>query len=258
MSDSRIDDEGRKICLSHEFCMCLSHLNFFPMKMFTFGGIEMLRRLDISYNNISVLPTEIGMLHNLRYLWISNNPIRSLPEQIASLVKLQEIDLRHTLISKVPLIIGALHLHELDWSDTPMAVDIKARYNIQPGDLRSLKGLLSNIHERETIEHEFVDFLQNIRFVTESHSVPNFSDLVSEAVQIISNMFSNLVDFRMFLKRADNFLPKIFSQFDAETLLRSKETFFSFQKDSQRKCLAADLEIKVFTSFLIHRGHKLQ
>lgn len=258
MSDSRIDDEGEKIRLSHEFCMCLSHLNFFPMKMFTFGGVEMLRRLDISHNNISVLPAEIGILHNLRSLWISNNPIRSLPEQIASLIKLQEIDLRHTLIAKVPLVIGALDLHELDWSDTPMAVDIKARYNIQPGDLRSLKGLLSNINERETIEHEFVDFLQNIRFVTESHSIPNFSYLVSEAVQIISNMFVNLVDFRMFLKRAENFLPKAFSQFDTESLLRSKEAFLTFQKDSQRKCLAADLEIKVLKSFLNYRQRKLR
>lgn len=247
MSDPQIDDEGERIYVSHEFCMCLSHLNLFPMKLFTFSGVDMLRRLNISHNNISILPTEIGMLHNLRSLWISHNPIRRLPEEIASLVKLQEIDLRHTLISDVPFVIAVLDLHELDWSDTPMATDFKARYNILPGDLRSLKGILSNIHERKSVEQECVDYLQNVRFVTESSSIPNFGDSVAEIVLTISNMFINLVDFRMFLRRADNFLPKSFSQYDVESLLKSKEAFLSFQKDSQKKCLAADLEIKART-----------
>ena len=249
MAESKIDEEGKQCSTSHEFCVGHYRLNSFPMKLFSFSGVDSLRRLDLSYNNISLLPPEIGTLHNLRSLWISNNPIRHLPEQISSLLKLQEMDIRNTLVSKVPLVISVLNLHELDWRDTPMAIDFKTRYNITPGDLHSLKGLLKNIHEREEIEREFIDLLKNVRFVKESCFVPDFDNLITEAVRTISNMFDSLQDFRMFLRRADNFLPKKLSDFTVEILTHCKESFISFQRDSQRKCLGADLEIKVSNSF---------
>lgn len=62
---------------------------------------------------------------------------------------------------------------------------------------------------------------------------------------MISDMFENLADFRMFLRRADNFLPDKFEKFDITSLKASKVAFISFQRDAQRKRLAADVEIKV-------------
>lgn len=244
---SRIDEERKRSLTSHQLCLGCERLNSFPLEIFTFAGMDMLKRLDISYNNISILPSEIGMLTNLRSLFINHNPITNLPDSVSSLIKIEDIDIRNTLISKVPLVISVLKdLHELDWRETPMAFNFEEMYNILPGDLISLKELLGSLHEREEIKKEFVDLLENVTFVREGASIPNFHSLVNEYVQIISIMFVSTVDFRMFLRRADNFLPKLFTQFSKESLENSKVSFVNFQRDSQRKRLSADLEIKVY------------
>lgn len=212
---SRINEERKRSVTTHQFCFGNERLNCFPIALFTFSGIQLLKRLDLSYNNISEIPSEIGLLTNLRSLWISNNPIKSLPASISNLTKIEDIDIRKTLISEVPLCVSVFEeLHDFDWTDTPMASNFKKSYNINPGDLHKLKDLLRSMHEREEIEKEFIDLLENVTFIKEGTMINNFHGLVKGYVQIISSMFSSTTDFRSFLRRADNFLPKLFSQFN--------------------------------------------
>jgi Leucine-rich repeat (LRR) protein len=199
---SRINEERKRSLTSHQFCFGCERLTTFPITLFTYSGIEMLKRLDLSYNNISEIPLEIGLLTNLRSLWISNNPIKSLPGSISSLTKIEDIDIRKTLISEVPLCVSVFEeLHDFDWRDTPMAANFKETYNILPGDLKGLKDLLSSMHEREEIEKEFIDLLENVAFIKEGTMISNFHGLVTEYVHVISAMFGSTTDFRSFLRR---------------------------------------------------------
>ena len=105
---AEVDDELKKSVASHDLCVSHFRLNQFPMQLFQANGMEMLRRLDISFNYITVLPKEIGLLTNLRILLIGSNPISYLPEEIATLTKIEEMDIRNTKIAEVPLVISVL------------------------------------------------------------------------------------------------------------------------------------------------------
>ena len=43
-----------------------------------------MKDLNLSNNNINVLPKEVGELINLKLLWVSSNQIESLPSEIGS------------------------------------------------------------------------------------------------------------------------------------------------------------------------------
>ncbi|MFM5896156.1 MAG: leucine-rich repeat domain-containing protein, partial [Dolichospermum sp.] len=58
--------------------------------------------LDLSNNQISSLPREIGQLTNLQSLNIYNNQISSLPPEIGQLTNLQSLNIYNNQISSFP------------------------------------------------------------------------------------------------------------------------------------------------------------
>lgn len=58
-------------------------------------------------------------------------------------------------------------------------------------------------------------------------------------------MFTDLVEMRLFLKRVCNLLPEYTHQTTDRALLKAKEGFIAMQRETLRKRLAADVEIKV-------------
>ena len=50
-----------------------------------------MKDLNLSNNNINVLPKEVGELINLKLLWVSSNQIESLPSEIGNLNKLEAL-----------------------------------------------------------------------------------------------------------------------------------------------------------------------
>ena len=62
-----------------------------------------LRRLDLGYNQLTLLPPELGNLVNLRELWANDNPnLSQVPVRLSELRKLEVLDLRNTGLSKIP------------------------------------------------------------------------------------------------------------------------------------------------------------
>jgi Leucine-rich repeat (LRR) protein len=62
--------------------------------------LQNLKTLDLSDNNWTGVPAEIGQLEKLEVLDLSNNPITGLPHELGSLQNLQLLDLRSTNYSK--------------------------------------------------------------------------------------------------------------------------------------------------------------
>ncbi len=58
--------------------------------------LQNLRTLDLSDNNWTGVPAEIGQLEKLEVLDLSNNPITGLPHELGNLQNLQLLDLRST------------------------------------------------------------------------------------------------------------------------------------------------------------------
>ena len=74
-----------------------------------------IKELDLSYNNLTQLPVEIGQLTQLTILYLSNNNITHLPVEIGQLTQLTELYLDYNKLNQLPVEIGQLtQLTELD------------------------------------------------------------------------------------------------------------------------------------------------
>jgi Leucine-rich repeat (LRR) protein len=59
-------------------------------------------RLDLSYENLTVLPEYIGQLTQLQYLNLSQNRLTQLPESLGQLIQLQYLNLSYNHLTELP------------------------------------------------------------------------------------------------------------------------------------------------------------
>jgi hypothetical protein len=64
-------------------------------------------------------------------------------------------------------------------------------------------------------------------------------------IQTLSEMFPDIEDFRVFVKRVCNLLPEYSKDISPKSLRKVKEDYIAMQRDTLRKRLSADVEIKV-------------
>jgi Leucine-rich repeat (LRR) protein len=67
-----------------------------------------LKRLDIGWNRISTIPTDISKLVRLEELWINSNPLKEIPHDVSKCTNLKVIDLRDTQVKILPYSLGRL------------------------------------------------------------------------------------------------------------------------------------------------------
>ncbi len=72
--------------------------------------LSALRTLDLSHNDFTGVPAEVGQLRNLEVLDLSHNPITGLPYEMGNLSNLKRLDLRGTQYAKQDLAIIRAHL----------------------------------------------------------------------------------------------------------------------------------------------------
>lgn len=72
-----------------------------------FDGLENLIELDLSFNELSYLPTSIGKLKKLKRLNLSGNKINLLPKEFENLTSLEFLDFNNNPIGRVPVEISS-------------------------------------------------------------------------------------------------------------------------------------------------------
>ena len=204
-----------------------------------------LRRLDLSYNSISILPIALQQLENLRELWLQSNPIIEYPKELCHFKSLEVLDLRNTLIKDLPSDISLLSkLHELDWRDTPFAKNLEADYNIQPNQLDQLMDIKMSSYTRKELDSQLLETLNGEHYKAEADK-PNIKSFIKNLVITLSTLFDNLVDYRLFVRRACTLLPEKTEMINSKTLEQTKDKFYQMQRDTTRQRMAADVEIKL-------------
>jgi Leucine-rich repeat (LRR) protein len=86
------------------------------------GQLSSLQTLDLGNNQLSALPPEIGNLSSLQMLDLLGNQLSALPPEIGNLSSLQMLDLGYNQLSKLPPEIGQLSsLQTLDLGNNQLS-----------------------------------------------------------------------------------------------------------------------------------------
>lgn len=97
-----------------KYCRQLNFENAFDQ----LAELKHLKRLDISWNGLQVLPENIDTLGNLEVLDLSENKIHTLPSAVGRMVHLRKVELKHNIYLDIERAIGVLgQLPELSWLD---------------------------------------------------------------------------------------------------------------------------------------------
>eukprot|EP01119_Soliformovum_irregulare_P002759 TRINITY_DN13017_c0_g1_i1.p1 TRINITY_DN13017_c0_g1~~TRINITY_DN13017_c0_g1_i1.p1 ORF type:complete len:244 (-),score=19.83 TRINITY_DN13017_c0_g1_i1:7-738(-) len=80
-----------------------SNLRILPTELFSHRYCEMLTYLELSRNDMEIVPDKICTLINLRTLYLDRNRILRLPENIGNLPYLIRLDLHDNQLTQLPL-----------------------------------------------------------------------------------------------------------------------------------------------------------
>lgn len=79
----------------------LSRLDITSLPDDIFDNEWQVQILDLSFNQLTHLPTSIGTLSNLRELWLNNNKLTLLPNTIKNLIHLIRLDVSHNELTEL-------------------------------------------------------------------------------------------------------------------------------------------------------------
>lgn len=186
--EKKVRDEIRKS--SYSFVIRLAHslLNEVPSKILNASDISCIRRLDLSNNNISLIPPQISNLVELRELWLQSNPIRQIPSSIQYCAKLEVLDLKSTEIVELPPEICNLkQLFELDFSLTPYASTVAQAYEVKDTNLSGLKKVFENMYQRKCLKADIIEKLMGELYIKESDD-PKSLLIVNDLVEVCTHI----------------------------------------------------------------------
>jgi len=201
-------------------------------------------RLDLSYNFITALPNELSLMSGLQELWLQQNPLASL-EGVASLQNLEVLDIRSTRVEYFPAEMATMkRLYEIDWRETPAALNLWEQNGIVANDLPATMALLHERNARSGLEAALLEALAGVKFMKEADT-PGIAQRIADLVRTLSDMYGNVDEFSLFVRRADSLLPDKTKECTPVNLMKVKENFEGMQRQTTRKRLAADVEIKL-------------
>ncbi|XP_034935086.1 leucine-rich repeat protein 1-like isoform X2 [Chelonus insularis] len=135
-----------------------------------------LRLLDLSSNQIQLLPNQIGKLKKLCTLNISNNQLKQLPSSIGNLTQLKFFDFSSNNINILPATIRNLHLDHLnvygnfkvDYQDDNIVRDFTIMESNSISTLREFAArvVINNrfFYDASIIPYTLIEYLDNAQF----------------------------------------------------------------------------------------------
>ncbi|CAH0391151.1 unnamed protein product [Bemisia tabaci] len=67
-----------------------------------------LTTIDLSYNHITEIPSQLSVVHSLTHLNLQHNSLKALPDQLSYLHNLNELNLNHNHFKQIPMAVYSL------------------------------------------------------------------------------------------------------------------------------------------------------
>ena len=207
--------------------------------------LTVLLRLDLGFNKLLSLSSEIGRLTHLEQLWLNDNYyLASLPTQLESCKKLKVLDIRRTAVRELPREIGRLkNLVEIDLEGTPLGESSGRTVLDTDGVIEEL----ARVDRRENLRLEMLEKVCAgvYREVADS---PEGQILIPAFVQAVVDAFSDDLDqLRNVVRNCDRLFPGDLNQArnPARAAKLLKDRFIALVRDTAKVKMSAELELKM-------------
>lgn len=198
-------------------------------------------RLDLSYNYLTEIPDISGMIA-LRELWLRRNPLREFPS-VASLPRIEVIDIRDTSIDHIPHYVSTLtNIMEISWDGAPVSDEL-ASLGVKVDDLRGLLRMLGQEHDRVGLEDELHDIIVEF-YLRKGEDDPSLEQIIADLIRRLRRLVVGFEDFKLLVRRASSLLPEHPNDMTETFLSVTMSKLRDFQRETTRKRLSADLEIR--------------
>ncbi len=136
-------------------------------------------KLDLSGNQLSELPTEIGQLANLTTLHLNHNQLSELPTEITQLTNLTTLVLNHNQLSELPAEIGQL----ADLTTLDLSYNRLSKLPAEIGQLANLRTLDLNHNQLSELPAEITQLVNLTTLVLNQNQL---SELPAEITQLVN------------------------------------------------------------------------
>ncbi|XP_057949227.1 plant intracellular Ras-group-related LRR protein 3 [Malania oleifera] len=147
------------------------------------AGLQKLEELNLSSNLLESLPNFIGLLPNLKVLNVSGNMLRSLPEAVAHCSSLVELEANSNMIMCLPTDIGYGLLNLTKFSISLNKIHSLPR---SIGEMTSLKYLDAHFNELSVVPHS-IGRLTNLKVLSLSSNFSYLTEL-PETIGVLTNL----------------------------------------------------------------------
>lgn len=209
-----------------------------PPAVFRLG--EVLVRLDLGWNELEAVPTEVGELKQLQQLWLNDNPLVTVPPEIEKCGKLQVMDLRRTRVRKLPREIGRLRaLFEIALEGTKLKPKQDEAFR-QGGT----EGLVWHLRKRDTMKQLKIELEANLRdgIYREVSDGEEATLKIKALVKSAFREFTEYDEIKNLIRNAERLFP---ADLDEASAAAIRVVFVQLKRENAVKKLAAELELKL-------------
>jgi len=225
---------ARRSNVLHLSNMGLKHI---PPVVFTMTN---LRRLDVGWNAISRLPSEISRLEKLEEPWINSNPLTEIPEELLECTDLKVIDLRDTKVTLLPSRLG--RLKKLVKLETEGCRLEKNQQSAVRKGCTFIMDVLAKQDQLELRKKKLFVRLRDTVYRELSRKKRDSNEIIQDLVDRTFDRVSDPDEQRSLIRNAGRLFP---SNIENASIQSIHKTLVSLRNQNEKKRLKAEFELRL-------------